>query len=102
LTDSGTEIKDPATGEVIGRVAFGTPDDVAPAVDAATAAQRDWAALGDQERRAALIRAADAIVGRRREQGWTWDAMSAESGQPRPGCADAPRGRNPRVTGRNA
>ena len=24
-SDSGTEIKDPATGEVIGRVAFGTP-----------------------------------------------------------------------------
>jgi acyl-CoA reductase-like NAD-dependent aldehyde dehydrogenase len=37
--DHGTEIKDPATGEVIGRVAFGTPGDVAAAVDAAAKAQ---------------------------------------------------------------
>lgn len=35
----GTEIKDPATGEVIGRVAFGTPGDVAAAVDTAAKAQ---------------------------------------------------------------
>ncbi len=34
----GTEIKDPATGEVIGRVAFGTPGDVAAAVDTAAKA----------------------------------------------------------------
>jgi acyl-CoA reductase-like NAD-dependent aldehyde dehydrogenase len=33
--DHGTEIKDPATGEVIGRVAFGPPGDVAAdAIDA--------------------------------------------------------------------
>ena len=37
--DHGTEIKDPATGEVIGRVAFGTPGDVAAAVDTAAKAQ---------------------------------------------------------------
>src|SRR5580698_7540308 len=57
----GTEIKDPATGEVIGRVAFGTPGDVAAAVDTAAKAQPGWAALDDQERCAALMRAADAI-----------------------------------------
>lgn len=59
--DHGTEIKDPATGEVIGRVAFGTPGDVAAAVDTAAKAQPGWAALDDQERCAALMRVADAI-----------------------------------------
>ena len=33
--DHGTEIRDPATGEVIGQVAFGTPGDVAAAVETA-------------------------------------------------------------------
>jgi len=37
--DHGTEIKDPSTGEVIGRVPFGTPGDVAAAVDTAAKAQ---------------------------------------------------------------
>jgi phenylacetaldehyde dehydrogenase len=59
--DSGTEVRDPATGEVIGRVAFDEPGDVAAAVDAAVAAQPDWAALTDEQRCAALVRAADAI-----------------------------------------
>jgi acyl-CoA reductase-like NAD-dependent aldehyde dehydrogenase len=59
--DHGTEIKDPATGEVIGRVAFGTPGDVAAAVGTAAKAQPGWAALDDQERCAALTRAAYAI-----------------------------------------
>jgi acyl-CoA reductase-like NAD-dependent aldehyde dehydrogenase len=46
---------------VIGRVAFGAPGDVAAAVDTAAKAQPGWAALDDQERCAALMRAADAI-----------------------------------------
>jgi acyl-CoA reductase-like NAD-dependent aldehyde dehydrogenase len=83
--DSGTEIKDPATGEVIGRVAFGTPDDVAAAVGTAAAAQPGWAALTDEERCAALMRAADAIDARAeelayvvsREQGKTMNGLGA-------------------------
>jgi acyl-CoA reductase-like NAD-dependent aldehyde dehydrogenase len=84
-TDSGTEIKDPATGEVIGRVAFGTPADVAGAVATAAAAQPGWAALTDEERCAALMRAADAIDARAeelayvvsREQGKTMNGLGA-------------------------
>ena len=48
--DGGTDISDPATGEVIGQVAFGTPGDVAAAVGGANAAQPGWAALSDEER----------------------------------------------------
>ena len=70
--DHGTEIKDPATGEVIGRVAFGTPGDVAAAVGTAAKAQPGWAALDDQERCAALMRAADAVEMRTPRSLPTW------------------------------
>jgi acyl-CoA reductase-like NAD-dependent aldehyde dehydrogenase len=82
---SGTEIKDPATGEVIGRVEFGTPGDVPAAVTAAAAAQPGWATLSDEERCAALMRAADAVDSRAeelayvvsREQGKTMNGLGA-------------------------
>jgi acyl-CoA reductase-like NAD-dependent aldehyde dehydrogenase len=83
--DGGTEIKDPATGEVIGHVEFGTPDDVAAAVEVAAKAQPGWAALSDAERCAALMRAADAIEAHAeelayvvsREQGKTMNGLGA-------------------------
>jgi acyl-CoA reductase-like NAD-dependent aldehyde dehydrogenase len=59
--DGATEIKDPATGEVVGKVTYGTPADVKAAVDKAAAAQPAWAALSDSERVAYLNRAADNI-----------------------------------------
>src|SRR5580700_5030190 len=59
--DGDTEIKDPATGEVIGRHTFGTAADVKAAVDQAAAAQPAWAALTDEERVGYLLRAADNI-----------------------------------------
>jgi phenylacetaldehyde dehydrogenase len=59
--DGATEIKDPATGEVIGRHTFGAPEDVKRAVDKAAAAQPAWAALTDEERVGYLNRAADNI-----------------------------------------
>jgi acyl-CoA reductase-like NAD-dependent aldehyde dehydrogenase len=59
--DGETEIKDPATGEVIGKVTYGKPADVKTAVDKAAAAQPHWAALTDEERVAYLNRAADNI-----------------------------------------
>jgi phenylacetaldehyde dehydrogenase len=59
--DGTTEIKDPATGEVIGRQTYGTPEDVTKAVGKAAAAQPTWAALTDEERVAYLNRAADNI-----------------------------------------
>jgi phenylacetaldehyde dehydrogenase len=59
--DGTTEIKDPATGEVIGRHTYGTPAGVTAAVDRAAAAQPSWAALSDEERVGYLNRAADNI-----------------------------------------
>ena len=82
---SGTEIRDPATGEVIGLVSFGTPGDVASAVAVAAAAQPGWAELSDEQRCAALMRAADAIDAHAeelayvvsREQGKTMNGLGA-------------------------
>jgi phenylacetaldehyde dehydrogenase len=59
--DGTTEIKDPASGEVIGRHTFGAQADVTAAVDKAAAAQPAWAALSDEERVGYLNRAADNI-----------------------------------------
>ena len=59
--DGETDIKDPATGEVIGRHTYGTPQDVAAAVDKAAKAQPGWASLTDEERVGYLNRVADNI-----------------------------------------
>jgi len=59
--DGATEIKDPATGEVIGRHTYGTPEDVKEAVGKAAKAQRTWAALTDEDRVGYLNKAADNI-----------------------------------------
>jgi len=59
--DGETAVKDPATGEVIGRITYGTPAEVKAAVDKAAAAQPAWAALSDEERAGYLLRAADNI-----------------------------------------
>ncbi|SDT11875.1 Acyl-CoA reductase [Brevibacterium siliguriense] len=58
---SGREIHDPATGEVVGRTAEGTPADIDAAVSAARKAQPVWAERSSQERSDLLSRAADAI-----------------------------------------
>jgi phenylacetaldehyde dehydrogenase len=52
---------DPATGEVIGKSPTQTIADLEAAIDTAEAAQPAWAALSDDERKAYLHRAADAI-----------------------------------------
>ncbi len=51
----------PATGEVIGRVPISTPQQVADAVGAARAAQPAWAARPDAERKALMMKVAEAI-----------------------------------------
>ena len=58
---AGREILDPATGEVVGRTAEGTPADVDAAVAAARKAQPAWAERSSQERSDFLNQAADAI-----------------------------------------
>ncbi|WP_446655254.1 aldehyde dehydrogenase [Blastomonas sp.] len=67
----------PLTGDVATRAAAATVADAAAAADAAEAALPGWAALGPGARRAALTRAADAMVARQAE---FIAAMQAETG----------------------
>ncbi|MET1085505.1 MAG: aldehyde dehydrogenase family protein [Arthrobacter sp.] len=59
--EGGREIRDPATGEVVGRVAEPGVAELDAAVAAARTAQPAWAARGDKERRDLLNQAADAV-----------------------------------------
>jgi acyl-CoA reductase-like NAD-dependent aldehyde dehydrogenase len=62
VTDpDGREVLDPATGEVVGRVAIRSAEDLDRAVAAARAAQPAWAARADSDRIDLLLRAADAV-----------------------------------------
>src|SRR5579871_5806479 len=51
------DVEDPATGDVIARVSQGTPEDGIAALDAACAAQHDWAATAPRHR-GEILRAA--------------------------------------------
>jgi acyl-CoA reductase-like NAD-dependent aldehyde dehydrogenase len=77
--DGDTEIKDPATGEVIGRHTFGVAADVKAAVGVAAAAQPAWAALTDSERVGYLNRIADNIEAHKEELAY---AIVREQGKP--------------------
>lgn len=55
-------VDDPATGEVIAEVADATPEDGRRALDAAVAAQADFAKTSPQERHDLLMRAYDALM----------------------------------------
>ena len=57
----GVELKDPATGDVVGRAPQRTTADLDAAVATARDAQKAWAALSHAERSARLNAAADAI-----------------------------------------
>ncbi|MDO5048841.1 MAG: aldehyde dehydrogenase family protein [Actinomycetaceae bacterium] len=59
--ESGQEVRDPATGEVIGYAPIRTVDDLNAAVEAARAAQPAFEALGHKERSKLLHAAADAL-----------------------------------------
>jgi succinate-semialdehyde dehydrogenase/glutarate-semialdehyde dehydrogenase len=57
-TDGTTfPVEDPATGETLTEVADATPEDATAALDAAVAAQRDWAATTPNERSEILYKA---------------------------------------------
>jgi acyl-CoA reductase-like NAD-dependent aldehyde dehydrogenase len=62
VTDpDGREVLDPATGEVVGRVADRSAEDLDRAVACARAAQPAWAARSDADRVDLLLRAAEAV-----------------------------------------
>jgi len=60
-------VRDPATGEVLVRVADAGPDDAVQALDAAVAAQAEWAATPPRER-GEILRRAFELVQERTEQ----------------------------------
>ncbi len=58
---STIDVEDPATGATLTSVASATPEDGTAALDAAAAAQRDWAATAPRER-AELLRSAFELI----------------------------------------
>jgi succinate-semialdehyde dehydrogenase/glutarate-semialdehyde dehydrogenase len=72
-------VEDPATGEPLCEVADASADDARAALDAAVAAQRDWAAHPPRERGEILRRAFEAIVARSDELALL---MTLEMGKP--------------------
>jgi acyl-CoA reductase-like NAD-dependent aldehyde dehydrogenase len=67
-SDGGTtEIRNPATGELVDRVAAGTHEDVNKAIDAAESAFKKWAAVPPPGRAAILYKAAHLLNEREKE-----------------------------------
>lgn len=75
-----TELRDPATGQLVGTSAVAGPADVDAAVDAARRAAVDWARTSTAERETILRRAADLVVERLDDIA---DALTREQGKPR-------------------
>ena len=61
-TASTLPVEDPATGELLCEVADATPAEALPALDAAAAAQPDWARTTPRERSEILTRAYDLMI----------------------------------------
>jgi len=72
-------VDDPATGEALCEVADARPDDAKAALDAAVAAQGEWAEHPPRERGEILRRAFEALMERREELGLL---MTLEMGKP--------------------
>lgn len=67
-SDAGTtEIRNPATGEIVDRVAAATQEDVNRAIDAAESAFKKWAAVPPPKRAEILYKAAHMLVEREKE-----------------------------------
>jgi succinate-semialdehyde dehydrogenase/glutarate-semialdehyde dehydrogenase len=72
-------VNDPSTGKVLCEVADASPEDGAAALDAAVAAQADWAAVAPRERGEILRRAYELLVNRSDELALL---MTLEMGKP--------------------
>ncbi len=73
-------VHNPATGEVLIEVADAGPEDGARALDAAAAAQKDWAATGSRKRAEILRKAWELVDGKYREH--LAMLMTLEMGKP--------------------
>ncbi|WP_343606464.1 aldehyde dehydrogenase family protein [Fluviicola sp.] len=60
-SEQSFEVRNPATGEVIGSAAVSTPADVERAVQSAKAAQKSWAAKSDEDRKKILLDVAQVL-----------------------------------------
>jgi succinate-semialdehyde dehydrogenase/glutarate-semialdehyde dehydrogenase len=79
-TDDGTlPVEDPSTGETLCEVADATPQDAMAALDAACAAQAEWAATAPRERGEILRRAYEQVVAQADELALL---MTLEMGKP--------------------
>ncbi len=72
-------VEDPSTGETLCEVADATPQDAMACLDAAVAAQAEWAAVAPRERGEILRRAYEAVVARADELALL---MTLEMGKP--------------------
>src|SRR5690606_26046621 len=73
------DVRDPATGEVIKRIADATADDARAAMDAAAGAQAEWAATAPRVRGEILRKAFDLMMERRDDVALL---MTLEMGKP--------------------
>src|SRR5690348_9378641 len=79
-TGGGTlAVEDPSTGEALCEVADATPQDATAALDAAVAAQDEWARTAPRERGEILRRAYERVVARAEELALL---MTLEMGKP--------------------
>ncbi len=75
------EVRDPATNAVLARIADATPEDGIRALDAAVAAQHEWAATAPRRRSDILRRAFDLVQERKEDLALL---MTLEMGKPLP------------------
>lgn len=78
VNDEVIAVHDPATEQLVGKVAAAAPEQVRMAVDTAAAAQKSWRKLPAVERARYMHKLADALVARAGEIG---KALAAESGK---------------------
>jgi len=89
IDERWTEVKNPATGEVIDRVPSGTADDVAHTVDAADAATGGWKKKSMRERGMILFHAAGLV---REQHKDIAELLTREQGKPLRESIDEVRG----------
>jgi acyl-CoA reductase-like NAD-dependent aldehyde dehydrogenase len=78
-TAETTDVRDPATGEIVGECPVATRADLDRAVEAARKAYKSWSGSSDDERKAAVARIADTIHANMEELA---ELLTREQGKP--------------------
>ena len=74
-----TEVRDPATGEIVDTVPKGTVDDIRRAIDAAAGALKKWSHMAPAKRGAILLHAGRLILEQEKE---LTSLLTREQGKP--------------------